>query len=51
MMAVFNNLVLYRQDQEQNRLDGVVPATGWNWSEEGRHRTELPLHQGVCQMA
>ena len=48
MMAVFNNLVLYRQDQEQNRLDGVVPdlATGWNWSEDG---TELsfPLHQGV----
>jgi peptide/nickel transport system substrate-binding protein len=48
MMAVFNNLVLYRQDQEQNRLDGIVPdlATGWNWSEDG---TELsfPLHQGV----
>src|SRR5947209_1295898 len=48
MMAVFNNLVLFRQDQEQNRMDGIVPdlATEWRWSEDGTELT-FPLHQGV----
>jgi peptide/nickel transport system substrate-binding protein len=36
MMAVFNNLVVYKQDVAQNSLDSVVPdlATGWSWSED-----------------
>src|SRR5437764_11750480 len=48
MMAVFNNLVMYRQDVAQNSLQSIVPdlATGWNWSEDGKELT-LPLHQGV----
>jgi peptide/nickel transport system substrate-binding protein len=48
MMAVFNNLVMYRQDIAQNSLQAIVPdlATGWNWSEDGKELT-FPLHQGV----
>jgi peptide/nickel transport system substrate-binding protein len=48
MMGVFNNLVVYRQDEAQNRPDTIVPdlATGWSWSEDGRQLT-LPLRQGV----
>jgi peptide/nickel transport system substrate-binding protein len=48
MMAVFNNLVMYRQDVAQNSLQSIVPdlATGWNWSEDGKELT-FPLHQGV----
>ena len=48
MMGVFNNLVMYKQDVAQNRLQSIVPdlAASWSWSEEG---TELsfPLRQGV----
>jgi peptide/nickel transport system substrate-binding protein len=34
MMAVFNNLVLFKQDAPQNRLDTIVPdlATSWSWN-------------------
>src|SRR6202040_3943412 len=48
IMAVFNNLVMYRQDVAQNSLQSIVPdvATGWNWSEDGKELT-FPLHQGV----
>src|SRR5438477_1932775 len=48
MMAVFNNLVMYREDVAQNSLQSIVPdlATGWNWSEDGKELT-FPLHQGV----
>ena len=48
MMGVFNNLVMYRQDEAQNRPDTIVPdlATGWSWSEDGKQLT-LPLRQGV----
>src|ERR1044071_7212522 len=48
MMAVFNNLVMYRQDVAQNSIASIVPdlATGWNWSEDGKELT-FPLHQGV----
>src|SRR3954466_13911265 len=34
MMAVFNNLVVFKQDEPQNRLDTIVPdlATKWAWN-------------------
>src|SRR5499427_9042464 len=34
MMAVFNNLVLFRQDVAQNRIDTIMPdlATSWSWN-------------------
>jgi peptide/nickel transport system substrate-binding protein len=34
MMAVFNNLVMFKQDVQQNRLDTIVPdlATKWSWN-------------------
>src|SRR5438552_10855530 len=48
MMGVFNNLVIYKQDEPQNSLNSIVPdlATQWSWSEDG---TELSfkLRQGV----
>jgi peptide/nickel transport system substrate-binding protein len=48
MMGVFNNLILFKQDEPQNTLDSIVPelATGWTWSEDGTELT-LPLRQGV----
>src|SRR5690349_12887885 len=48
MMGVFNNLVMYRQDEAQNRPDRIVPdlATGWSWSEDGKQLT-FPLRHGV----
>src|ERR1700730_13777376 len=48
MMAVFNNIVLYKQDETQNRMDLIVPdlATGWSWGEDGKDLT-FPLHKGV----
>jgi peptide/nickel transport system substrate-binding protein len=48
MMAVFNNLVIYKQDVAQNSLQSIVPdlAIGWSWNEDGTELT-FPLHQGV----
>src|SRR5436305_4042679 len=48
MMGVFNNLVLFRQDEPQNTFDSIVPdlATSWSWSEDGTELT-FPLRQGV----
>src|SRR5438876_3206209 len=48
MMGVFNNLVIFKQDEPQNTLDSIVPelATGWSWSEDGTELT-FPLQQGV----
>jgi peptide/nickel transport system substrate-binding protein len=48
MMGVFNNLVLFNQDEPQNTLDSIVPelATSWNWSADGKELT-FPLRQGV----
>src|SRR5207253_9158062 len=48
MMGVFNNLVMYKQDEPQNSMKSIIPdlATSWSWSEDG---TELSfkLRQGV----
>ena len=48
MMAVFNNLVLFDQHEQQNSLSSIVPdlATDWSWNEDGTELT-FPLRQGV----
>src|SRR5216684_696390 len=48
MVAVFNNLVMYKQDVPQNSMTSIVPdlATSWSWNEEGTELT-FPLRQGV----
>ena len=48
MMAVFNNLVLFRQDVPQNRIDTIVPdlATKWSWNTEMNELT-FQLRHGV----
>src|SRR5215468_9966476 len=48
MMAVFNNLVIYKQDVAQNSPEAIVPelATSWHWSEDGTELT-FPLRRGV----
>ena len=48
MMGVFNNLVLFKQDEVQNTPNSIVPelATSWSWNEDGTELT-LPLRQGV----
>lgn len=47
-MAVFNNLVLYKQDVPQNSLQSIEPelATGWKWSADNLSLT-FALRQGV----
>ena len=47
-MAVFNNLVMYKQDVAQTSMQSIVPdlATGWSWNEDGTELT-FPLRQGV----
>ena len=48
MMAVFNNLIMFKQDEPQNTPDEIVPelATGWTWNEDGTELT-FPLHKDV----
>src|SRR3954454_20206551 len=48
MMAVFNNLVIFRHDQPQNRLVTIVPdlATKWSWNANMTELT-LRLRRGV----
>jgi peptide/nickel transport system substrate-binding protein len=48
MMAVFNNLVVFKQDEPQNRLDTIVPelATSWSWNADMTALT-FQLRRGV----
>src|SRR2546430_10179202 len=48
MMGVFNNLVMFKQDEPQNTPDAIVPelGTGLTWSEDATELT-FPLHKGV----
>jgi peptide/nickel transport system substrate-binding protein len=53
MMGVFNNLVLYKQDEPQNSMQTIVPdlATSWSWSEDGTRlmfslRRDVAWHDG-----
>ena len=47
-MPVFNNLVLYRQDEPRNSFETIVPdlATGWTWGKDGTELT-FKLREGV----
>jgi peptide/nickel transport system substrate-binding protein len=48
MMGVFNNLVMYKQDEPRNSLQSIVPdlATDWSSSEDGTKLT-FRLREGV----
>ena len=48
MMAVFNNLILYRQEVPQNSLQSIVPdlASDWSWDEDKTQLT-FRLREGV----
>ena len=48
MMGVFNNLVIYKQDEPQNSMNSIVPdlATSWSWSEDGTELT-FKLRPGI----
>src|SRR5690349_23312632 len=48
MMAVFNNLVIFKQNVPQNRLDTIVPdlATRWSWNDDMTALT-FSLRRGV----
>jgi ABC-type transport system substrate-binding protein len=48
MMGLFNNLVMYKQDEPRNSLQSIVPdlATSWSWSEDGIRLT-FELREGV----
>src|SRR5437660_3674945 len=48
MMAVFNNLVLFNQQQKQNRPEFIEPelAESWAWNED-HTRLSFKLRQGV----
>jgi len=40
-MGIFNNLILFKQDEPKNSMQAIVPelATGWSWNEEGTELT------------
>jgi peptide/nickel transport system substrate-binding protein len=47
-MGVFNNLVIFKQDEKQNRPEFVVPEPGESWSWRRDYtRLEFRLRQGV----
>src|SRR5262249_8898261 len=43
MMGVFNNLVMYKQDEPKNSVQSIAPGlgSGWSWGEDGPP-TDLP---------
>jgi peptide/nickel transport system substrate-binding protein len=47
-MAVFNNLVLYKQDEPRNSVETIEPelATGWHWNADNTALT-FQLREGV----
>ncbi len=47
-MAVFNNLVLFKQDEKQNRPENIQPelAESWSWNADYT-RLSFKLRQGV----
>ena len=47
-MAVYNNLVMYKQDEPRNSMDSIVPelAESWAWSADSTRLT-LKLREGV----
>ena len=47
-MGIFNNLILFKQDEPKNSMQAIVPelATGWSWNEEGTELT-FRLRSGV----
>jgi len=47
-MGIFNNLILFKQDEPKNSMQAIVPelATDWNWNEEGTELT-FRLRNGV----
>jgi peptide/nickel transport system substrate-binding protein len=47
-MALFNNLVLFNQQEKQNRPEFIQPelADSWSWNED-HTRLSFKLHQGV----
>jgi hypothetical protein len=49
MMGVFNNLVIYKQDEPKNSLQSIMPdlATRWWWSEDGSHLTSATVSNGA----
>ena len=47
MMGVFNNLVMFKQDEPQNTPDSIVPELATELElERGRDRTDLPAAPG-----
>src|SRR6516164_7480058 len=48
MMGVFNNLVLFKQDEKQNRPEFIQPelVESWSWDED-HTRLTFKLRQGV----
>jgi peptide/nickel transport system substrate-binding protein len=47
-MGMFNNLVLFKQHEKQNRLEFIEPelAESWSWNED-HTRLTFKLHKGV----
>jgi peptide/nickel transport system substrate-binding protein len=48
MMGVFNNLIMFDQQQKQVSLQSIVPdlATSWEWNEDGTELT-FQLRRGI----